>query len=266
MHANPTRSLAISLLDRRWFTFVVELVLIIVGILAALTIDGWVTERENRASESVYLQSIARDLGQFESELKAQIEFEDGIIRTGRSAYDMLGQATPRARPAELGAKLTHLFDRRTVFLQSAAYTDIVSTGNLELIRDRALRDRLINYFASMDRSELVIEKNNSFFVDGDYGDFVVKAGLSPYPSGAWADAPPFLAGATEIFERFLGAQIGMPDDDVLFDESSSLDTKYFRRAVLWRTYNATFTRSKAEDMLAATVALRETLEEQLGQ
>lgn len=35
MHANPTRSLAISLLDRRWFTFAVELVLVIAGILSA---------------------------------------------------------------------------------------------------------------------------------------------------------------------------------------------------------------------------------------
>lgn len=266
MHANPARSLANSLLDRRWFTFAVELVLVIVGILAALSIDGWVSEREDRESERIYLESIARDLAQFESELKAQIEFEDGIIRTGKSAYNMLGQANPRARPAELGAKLTHLFDRRTVFLQSAAYTDIVSTGNLELILDRALRDRLINYFASMDRSELIIEKNNSFFVDGDYGDFVIKAGLSPYASTSWPDATPFSAESTEVFERFLGAQIGTPADDVLFDDSSSLDTGLFQRAVLWRTYNSTFIRAKVEAMLATTVELRESLEEQLGQ
>lgn len=266
MHANPTRSLAVNLLDRRWFTFAVELVLVIVGILAALTIDGWVTERENRQSERIYLESIARDLGQFESELKAQIEFEDGIIRTGTSAYNILGGANPRARPAELGAKLTHLFDRRTVFLQSAAYTDIVSTGNLELIRDRSLRDRLINYFASMDRSELIIEKNNSFFVDGDYGDFIVQAGLSPYTSTAWPDAPRFAAETSVIVDRFLGAEIGTPDDDVLFDDSSSLDTKRFQRAVLWRTYNSTFIRTKVESMLAATVELRKALKERLGQ
>lgn len=266
MHANPTRSLATSLLDRRWVTFTVELVLVFVGILAALSVDGWVTERENRKSERIYLESLARDLSQFESELKEQIQFEDGIIRTGKSAYKILLQAEPGEHALALGPMLTHLYDRRTVFLESAAYTDLISTGNLELIRDRSLRDRIIRYFAMMERSELIIEKNNSFFVDGDYGDFLTAANLSPYLATSWPDATDSAIASGELYSRDLNPEMMTPRDDVLFKGDATADWTSFQRAVLWRSYVSSGIRNKVKGMLEATVELRSDLETHLEQ
>lgn len=62
------------MLLRRWTTYSVELVLV-VGILITLAIDGWLGERSDRKTEAVYLEMLTADLRQIETELHEQMEF-----------------------------------------------------------------------------------------------------------------------------------------------------------------------------------------------
>lgn len=54
---------------------------------------------------------------------------------------------------------LSAMASRRTVFLDSATYVDLTSTGNLRLIRDHQVRDRIVQYFSMIERLELILEK-----------------------------------------------------------------------------------------------------------
>ena len=49
---------------------------------------------------------------------------------------------------------LSRLTSRRTLRLVRATYTNLVSTGNLRLIRNSALRDRIVKYYDA-DRGRL---------------------------------------------------------------------------------------------------------------
>ena len=53
-----TNRLASSFLRRRWPEFAVEFILIIVGILTALTIDGMAQDRKDRETETTYLELL----------------------------------------------------------------------------------------------------------------------------------------------------------------------------------------------------------------
>lgn len=57
---------------------------------------------------------------------------------------------------------LSAMASRRTVFLDSATYVDLTSTGNLRLIRDHQVRDRIVQYFSMIERLELILEKPRS--------------------------------------------------------------------------------------------------------
>ena len=49
---------------RHWSTLVIELALIVVGIVVALSIDDWARERDGQRSEKIYLASLIRYLDQ----------------------------------------------------------------------------------------------------------------------------------------------------------------------------------------------------------
>ena len=76
--------MAQSFTSQHWSLVAIELLLIIAGILAALSIDDWVQERENRRTEQVYLGlrvsgtglSLATKLMDQTNQLKMAIEQE----------------------------------------------------------------------------------------------------------------------------------------------------------------------------------------------
>ena len=63
-------------------------------------------------------------------------------------------------------------------------YTDLLSTGNLRLIRNTALRDRIVNLYEYNERAQLIRDRNNQEFVDRMYMTYFVDRGLvAPRPT-----------------------------------------------------------------------------------
>jgi hypothetical protein len=52
---------------------------------------------------------------------------------------------------------------RRTLRTESPTFTDLQSSGNLEIISDPELRAEIISYIFASRRLEAVIDKNNAF-------------------------------------------------------------------------------------------------------
>ncbi|MCP5093173.1 MAG: hypothetical protein GY949_19850, partial [Gammaproteobacteria bacterium] len=83
-----TNRLGSSFLRHRWPEFTVEFILIIVGILTALTIDGLVQDRRDRETETAYLELLRDDLTLIETELGHFVEFEKSMLITGKAFLD----------------------------------------------------------------------------------------------------------------------------------------------------------------------------------
>lgn len=262
METMTTGRIAGSLLDRRWVHFAIELVLVVVGILIALAIDGWSDEREQRRSERVYLELLARDLGQIASQLQQQIEFETNMANTSVAAYELIDNDDPARYSARLGKMLVAASARRTLFLDSAAYTDLISTGNLGLIQDRELRDRITRYFADAERRELIVEKNNRVFVDDTFLAFLFDHGVSYH---LWKDSPVSPMSIESINNAFSPA-MREPVDEVLSLPKDAPEWARVKQLLSWRAMVAVVARDSAASILASTVELHEDLEAHLGQ
>jgi len=262
MESTPTNRLAGSLLDRRWLHFAIELVLVVVGILIALAIDGWSEDQEARRSEQAYLELLARDLGQIESQLQQQIDFETSMANTAVAAYDMIQNNDPVEHGGQIGKMLVAVSIRRTLFLDSAAYTDLISTGNLGLIRDRDLRDRITRYFSDVERRELIVEKNNRVFVDETFLAFLFDHGVSYH---LWKDSP---VGATISYESINHAfspAMRDPMDKVLLLPKDAPEWARVKQLLSWRTMVAVIDKDQVVSILASTVELRKDLEAHLA-
>lgn len=167
------------MLLRRWTSYGVELALVVIGILIALAVDGWMDERHERKTEKIYLEMLVSDLQQIAVELNEQIAFETDIINVATDVVELIPNYDSEADESRMRKQLTKLTVRRTLFLDSAAYTDLTSTGNLGLIKDRQLRSEIVHYFSAIKRRELIVEKNNRVFIDDDFKSFIINSGVS---------------------------------------------------------------------------------------
>jgi hypothetical protein len=248
-------------MNKRWTTLAAEFVLIIVGILVALAIDGWVADRQDRERERAFLLLLVRDLIQIEQSMTRLIAFESQLARNASRAYEIVDAGVMESTIEELDDILGRLGSRLTVFVQSPAYDDLVSTGSLHLIRDSMLRDRLLQYFNDAERTERVMEKNNNYFIDEGYYRFAATERI-----GARVVSIDF--GDRERWEgrlrQYLNPAMLDPPLDALrrpADDPMWQDLKY---RLIWRGFHSVNAIDSAEELLERSRELRNTIKDKL--
>lgn len=158
--------------------FAAEFVVVVSGVLVALMLNAWWQDRQDHASESHYLSLLSRDLQSAIVDLEAAQSFEDSAVRDGLFAYRALsGDSVPEdTLPASLA--MARLGSRRTLALHDATYEDLLHTGNLRLLGNAELRDRIVSHYSTARRWVEIVNKNNGFFVDEMYNTHVIYSGL----------------------------------------------------------------------------------------
>jgi len=240
---NPVRRFAAALREMRWAQVVIELALLIVGILVALAVDGWIDDRRDARLEREYLGRLERDLGQNLEILLEFVEFEGRQVADGVMAYRALrgADATDREAVAEAIGHLTH---RRTLRLVRATYEDLLSTGNLGLIRDSALRDTIVKLYEETDRTTTLVDRNNQQLVDQLFTLPMVDSGLVAPRFGA--NLPALDAGLRSLEQR-IGVQVDARNDRLWTLAEGSPEWGLLANRILRRTMASNSTGAQAE-------------------
>ena len=147
-----------------------EILLVVVGILIALQINNWNSNRLNKLKEDKFLINLQRDLNK-------QLQTINGNIKKEKHIYNSLDSANFnynkhkkfRAVKEDL-VLLSTMNDRYTCIITNPTYTELLSTGNLDLISDMVFKDQLVRYYADLELTTQVIQKNN------DYKDNVISS------------------------------------------------------------------------------------------
>lgn len=258
---NPVGRLAASLREMRWTQVALELVLLVLGILIALAVDGWMDDRRDARLERAYLERLERDLAQSMDILDAFVTFERQQTEDGVLAYRGL-RGAPGIEREQVAVALSHLTSRRTLRLLGATYRDLLSTGNLRLIHDQELRDAIARLYEEAERTTTVVDRNNQVLVDQAYGLPLLDSGLV---------APRFSTNNADFARRLqsLQASIGLPPDpnaDRLWQlPADSLERTRLANRVLRRTIVSTTTLSQVEALQEQFRTVREAIVTELS-
>lgn len=118
-----------------------------------------------------------------------------------------------------------------------------------------------MRYFSQAERTALVIEKNNTAFVDILYLPFVLKAGIT---NGYTASNEPGIAEAEQQLLDALGADVSWPRDEILLSPPGAPFWDKMRRQVIFRTKIASIGVTSGRRAIDATREIRAAIEEQL--
>ena len=159
------KSLLMENKTEKYFKYAIgEIVLVVIGILIALSINNWNENRKNRISEAEYYCKILADfeldrnnIAQLQKEADYKIEISKKLL-------------------LELNDKNKDLSYLNNGYIQAlrtdpfvpskVTITDIISSGKLNLLTNDALKNSLIRYYAVLDKYLYQLEINRSRSLD----------------------------------------------------------------------------------------------------
>ena len=144
-----------------------DFLLIVTGVLTALALENWNAGYQERRLEAEYLRALAADTRSHIAQYQAGVERL--ALHSGWTAtiWGWANGAPPQHGVEEvlLWMKLGGQINLSTQ-LQDGAYQDLVNSGKLGLIRNRAVRDALIDYHNYHNRWNSLIEANGQRAAD----------------------------------------------------------------------------------------------------
>lgn len=147
---------------QNWFAVALDFCIVVFGILIAFQITNWSEDREDRRAEQRYLAELARDLEADIAEMKAGQGRSLGIL--GLSELILETTNPDYARPAFwspidvdavpderfLSYPYAALAGRSFLVSSDSTYEELIQTGNIAVLSDRALVSELIRFYKAI--------------------------------------------------------------------------------------------------------------------
>ncbi len=118
-----------------------EIVLVVIGILIALQINNWKEQRRENIEEQAIIKRLEKEFKSNREQLLDKIEFRNTLIESCRQLLDYFDNPENAKRDSIL------------VFLSTIQpptfdpiQNDLVSSGNIEILKDEALKQLLVNW------------------------------------------------------------------------------------------------------------------------
>ncbi|WP_167614797.1 DUF6090 family protein [Maribellus sediminis] len=154
-----------------------EILLVVIGILIALQINNWNSNRLDRLKEHEYLENFLEEMKRdsiflnvyWERDYPDKIDGLELARKYVKYGVEIKDTGSFIARIGK-GGKLS----RAAIFEESSTYKDIISTGNLKLIRNKDLQLHIIDYYTAISTTIVYMDNLRS-----EYATFVNS--LIPY-------------------------------------------------------------------------------------
>jgi hypothetical protein len=140
------RHLAQSLKDQNWMAIAIEFVLLVLGVFLGIQVANWNAEREARHKSAVFTERLKTDLRGEDWTYQFLITYNREVLANANRAVQALDGKAPISDEALLVSayRATQYRNRNQ---RGTTYDELVSTGNIDLIRDRTLRDTAIRLY-----------------------------------------------------------------------------------------------------------------------
>jgi hypothetical protein len=149
----------------KYFTYALgEIILVVIGILIALQINNWNENRKNRIAEADYYCRILADLELNEKLIDETSELISNKIRLSKELISDLNNI-PNDRSIILNKFVVAL--RQDVFVPSnIAFEDLTSSGQLKLLTDLKLKNRLIQHSTFLNNILNLLQENRNEIIN----------------------------------------------------------------------------------------------------
>lgn len=137
------RHIARHIGSQNWMAVGIDLLIVVLGVFLGLQAQDWNQRRQDRDAEQAYLARLESDFDLIESRLRQ-------CLATYRNSFDALGRVKRAVAGEDDGDSLAGSLIAMTADTlspgRSATFVEMLSSGDLSILRDEALRNALVAY------------------------------------------------------------------------------------------------------------------------
>ena len=135
-----------------------EIILVVIGILIALSINNWNDQKKNAASELIYYHRILEDFELDKQLISELLEKDNKRIDASKEILLDLDSGT-KDKNYLLNKFLLAI--RGDVFVpRNVTFKDLISSGNLKLLNDITMKNSLIQYYSELEDKQAQMKQN----------------------------------------------------------------------------------------------------------
>jgi Family of unknown function (DUF6090) len=137
---------------QNWFAVTLDFFIVVIGVFIGIEVANWNQTRQDRQEERRYYSQLLVDL---RSDLESFADAERRADRHDNAAQLVLDRLNGEVPPqASLGRMATAIHLAGFIYIPPVSrgtYNELVSTGNLGLLRNSQLKSDIANYYAAFD-------------------------------------------------------------------------------------------------------------------
>lgn len=182
---------------QNWFAVALDLLIVIVGVFIGIEVANWNEARQGRNEERRYYSQLLVDLrGDLDSLSRAATRTRRHDQAAEWVLAKLEGKPPPGVPPARLATAIHYA---GFIFIPRAArgtYDELISTGNLGLLRDPQIKSRIAAYYGEFDEN-----RQWDTLLRGQQNDYWSEtAGILPRPvlRAVFRGADPKLSASDE--------------------------------------------------------------------
>jgi len=138
--------------EQNWFAVAVDFVIVVVGVFLGIQAANWNESRKERVEEHRYYAQILDDLQKDQETLKyAQKRAEDFDLAAEDTLRAMRTGLSPNVSPGRFAAQVHYAGFLYIPRASRRTYDELISTGNLGLLRDQKAKAAIVDYYAYFD-------------------------------------------------------------------------------------------------------------------
>lgn len=157
-------------LKDKWPEYILEIIVLIIGIYGAFALNTWNESRKEREIERYYLVNLHKDFELQLAEIEENRIYEDHLKQSLKRAVEIMESDFENIDLHQFNLDLSSIWLARLPKFYDATFRDLNSTGNLNLISNRSLKESLNTHYQRFDRIAIVIEdnvrENNRYLVE----------------------------------------------------------------------------------------------------
>ncbi len=147
-----------KLIKINWYQAGAEVLLILIGLLFAITVDSWWDERVERADELAYLKALREEFISNRAELNTRIEREREIISYGKEIHSYIYGQSTQLTPKKLVQKIGAFYYLTEWSPSTGIYDEMVGSGRLLYFRNKSIRIKLARYTSILESIKPTIQ------------------------------------------------------------------------------------------------------------
>ncbi len=135
-----------ALKDQNWAAIAIEFVLLVLGVFLGIQVANWNVERDTTQKSAIFTERLKTDLRGEDWTYQFLIAYNREVLANANRAVEALeGRAALSDEALLVSAYRATQYRNRNQ--RGSTYDELVSTGSIDLIRDRTLRDTAIRLY-----------------------------------------------------------------------------------------------------------------------